>query len=539
MPQQIAMEGDDVTPEELQGNGWFSVLKRRQESRAKSHAARQSGTQRGATATPNATLRRVAAASRLPVMPRSHNRVIVRPGGGLNVQACSPDRISCRTNHGSSASAVAYWERIASRTLKLILIFNGLKVPNHVYCGQVIYRCTLYKRQIDTCRTCGQVGHREDVVPTPSTNVCDHCGHLPTHNPHVCNQPVCALCGEAHRTGNRECRHRYQLPYLVRRRRQRRRRRKQAQQQTPTAATSPVPAKTTKPKGPPLGPRNPTPTDQPTWADKVACKGEAHAAQRQEHSPQQRQPEIAQFKRMYAEQAKEIQSLKEELAKQQAPESREGSIISGPVSIRGAKKRAGPTLQAEEQSECDQFTANIYAILEQYRAETTAVYSAFNTKLESMQKQLMELAAWPAQMNARTKVLEEDLARSVSEALLQFLYKRFRSGDRILVVAVPQKGSVALDLCTQNGDIIREELLAIALPVLRSRFHQLLRVKRMQSILEIMMDEGVTPEEVDEAWSDINGRREESARSELCEREEAERQELREEAEGWERREKA
>ncbi|KAL3203265.1 hypothetical protein MRX96_053263 [Rhipicephalus microplus] len=53
MPQQIAMEGDDVTPEEFQGNGWFSVLKRRQESRAKSHAARQSGMQRGATAMPN------------------------------------------------------------------------------------------------------------------------------------------------------------------------------------------------------------------------------------------------------------------------------------------------------------------------------------------------------------------------------------------------------------------------------------------------------------------------------------------------------
>ncbi|KAH8031359.1 hypothetical protein HPB51_016417 [Rhipicephalus microplus] len=402
MPQQIAMEGDDVTPEELQGNGWFSVLKRRQESRAKSHAARQSGTQRGATATPNATLRRVAAASRLPAMPRSHNRVIVRPGGGLNVQACSPHRILAALTMAAqlapsvteediicpnsmqnifvvstpSATNAAAYSRVTeiiltdqrhpvtaylspagitsrgvirgvdtdfddaalNRTLvqprnssllgarriknteTVILIFNGLKVPNYVYCGQVIYRCTLYSR---------------------------------------------------HRYRHRS-RHRYQLPYLVRRRRQRRRRRKQAQQQTPTPATSPVPAKTTKPQGPPLGPRNHTPTDQPTWADKVACKGEAHSAKRQGHSPQQPDPELAQLKRMYAEQAKEIQSLKEELAKQQAPESREGSIISGPVSIRGAKKRAGPTLQAEEQSKYDRFTANIYAILEQYRAETTA-----------------------------------------------------------------------------------------------------------------------------------------------------------------------
>ncbi|KAH8027487.1 hypothetical protein HPB51_007015 [Rhipicephalus microplus] len=162
--------------------------------------------------------------------------------------------------------------RHIKNTETVILIFNGLKVPNYVYGGQGIYRCTLYKRQIDTCRTCGQVGHRQGVCPTPSTKVCDHCGHLPTDNPHVCNQPMCALCGEAHRTGDRECRHRYQLPYLVRRRRQRRRRRKQAQQQTPTPATSLVSAKTTEPQGPPLGPRNHTPTDQPTWADKAACR---------------------------------------------------------------------------------------------------------------------------------------------------------------------------------------------------------------------------------------------------------------------------
>ncbi|KAH8036282.1 hypothetical protein HPB51_022686 [Rhipicephalus microplus] len=291
MPQQIAMEEDDVTPEELQGNGWFSILKSRQESLAKSHAAHQSGTQRSATATPNATLRCVAAASRLPAMPRSHNRVIVRPGGGLNVQACSPHRILAAltvaaqlapsvteediicpnsmqnifvVSTPSATNAAAYSQvtdiiltdqrhsvtaylspagitsrgvirgvytdfddaalnrmliqprnssLLGARRIKntgtVIMIFNGLKVPNYVYCGQVIYRCTLYKRQMDTCHTCGQVGHRQDVCPTPSTKVCDHCGHLPTDNPHVCNQPVCALCGEAHRTGERECRHRY------------------------------------------------------------------------------------------------------------------------------------------------------------------------------------------------------------------------------------------------------------------------------------------------------------------------------------------
>ncbi|KAL1444786.1 hypothetical protein MTO96_045406 [Rhipicephalus appendiculatus] len=224
MPQQIAMEGDDINPAELQGNGWFSVLKRRQESREKSHAARQPGAQRGPKAKPNATLRHVAAASRLPAMPRSHNRVIVRPGGGLNVQACNPHRILAALTMAAQLAPSAAYSRVTEiiltdqrhpvtaylspagitsrgvirgvgtdfddaalnrmlmqprnpsllgarrikNTATVILIFNGLKVPNYVYCGQVIYRCTLYKRQIDTCRNCGQVGHRQDVCPTPS-----------------------------------------------------------------------------------------------------------------------------------------------------------------------------------------------------------------------------------------------------------------------------------------------------------------------------------------------------------------------------------
>ncbi|KAH6935970.1 hypothetical protein HPB50_011872 [Hyalomma asiaticum] len=53
------------------------------------------------------------------------------------------------------------------------------------------------------------------------------------------------------------------------------------------------------------------------------------------------------------------------------------------------------------------------------------------------------------------------------------------------------------------------------------------RAKRKQAILEIMKKEEVTAEEVDEAWADIKGRREEAERRELCEREreEAERRE--------------
>ncbi|XP_075744238.1 uncharacterized protein LOC142803020 [Rhipicephalus microplus] len=67
------------------------------------------------------------------------------------------------------------------------------------------------------------------------------------------------------------------------------------------------------------------------------------------------------------------------------------------------------------------------------------------------------------------------------------------------------------------------------------------RAKRKQAILEIMKDEGVSAEEVDEAWVDIKARREEAERREVEAREQAERREAREreEAERRERREEA
>ncbi|KAH8031305.1 hypothetical protein HPB51_015461 [Rhipicephalus microplus] len=53
-------------------------------------------------------------------------------------------------------------------TTTILLLFDRLKVPHYVCCGMLLLRCTLYKRQIDTCRNCGRVGHRQDLCPTPS-----------------------------------------------------------------------------------------------------------------------------------------------------------------------------------------------------------------------------------------------------------------------------------------------------------------------------------------------------------------------------------
>ncbi|KAG0419507.1 hypothetical protein HPB47_004057 [Ixodes persulcatus] len=56
----------------------------------------------------------------------------------------------------------------------------------------------------DVCRTCGKVGHRTDVSPTPESKTCLGCSKEASQD-HQCN-PKCKLCGGPHLTGDKDCR---------------------------------------------------------------------------------------------------------------------------------------------------------------------------------------------------------------------------------------------------------------------------------------------------------------------------------------------
>lgn len=104
-----------------------------------------------------------------------------------------------------------------SNTRSVVIAFYSNKVPNYVRYGNGLAKCTLYRKQIDVCYHCGRVGHRMDVCPNPNDRVCRGCGAKNPPEVHTC-EPKCNLCGGEHPTGEKTCRARYKIPYVVRRR---------------------------------------------------------------------------------------------------------------------------------------------------------------------------------------------------------------------------------------------------------------------------------------------------------------------------------
>ncbi|XP_075744015.1 uncharacterized protein LOC142802843 [Rhipicephalus microplus] len=109
-------------------------------------------------------------------------------------------------------------------TTSIVILFAGTKVPNYIKYGSIIVKCGLYRQHHNVCKTCGKIGHRADVCPTPETKICFACGAPnPTADHAARCKPRCKLCNGAHATGTEGCTNKYKVPFVVTQRRWERR----------------------------------------------------------------------------------------------------------------------------------------------------------------------------------------------------------------------------------------------------------------------------------------------------------------------------
>ncbi|KAH8008934.1 hypothetical protein HPB51_007599 [Rhipicephalus microplus] len=96
MPHEAMVEGEQISKAEAESNGWITAHRKRNTDKTRfkheAHSARQTGVHLNPAKA--SQLRKLAAAPRLPRLPTSHFRVVVRQGGGLDARTCSQLKVT-------------------------------------------------------------------------------------------------------------------------------------------------------------------------------------------------------------------------------------------------------------------------------------------------------------------------------------------------------------------------------------------------------------------------------------------------------------
>lgn len=138
-------------------------------------------------------------------------------------------------------------------------------------------------------------------------------------------------------------------------------------------------------------------TSKPTWVDKVTGKGETRAPARSGSLPQHVADKIQTLERENTFLRKELSEIKALLKTPQRLEKRESNASDPPAAsnpVRGAKKRAGSALEAEEPLTMSSIIAHLTALLEQFRADILS-------EINPLKLQMTEITA-------RVQILEAD-----------------------------------------------------------------------------------------------------------------------------------
>ncbi|XP_037516758.1 uncharacterized protein LOC119393708 [Rhipicephalus sanguineus] len=100
--------------------------------------------------------------------------------------------------------------RQMGRSKSILITFVGTTtLPSSIVFNCGVYRCHPFRPKAEACTNCCTPGHCADVCTKPKSALCCRCGQA--HNtvePPTC-VPCCILCKEAHLTGSRPCKLRF------------------------------------------------------------------------------------------------------------------------------------------------------------------------------------------------------------------------------------------------------------------------------------------------------------------------------------------
>ncbi|KAH7973271.1 hypothetical protein HPB52_023336 [Rhipicephalus sanguineus] len=289
--------------------------------------------------------------------------------------------------------------RQMGRSKSILITFVGTTtLPSSIVFNCGVYRCHPFRPKAEACTNCWTPGHRADVCTKPKSALCCRCGQAhSTVEPPTC-VPCCILCKEAHLTGSRPCKLRFDR-------------------------TGPSPSTHSKPQPPPPAP--PTgpilKSSRPSRPRRRSTSRGARSTSRH-RSPHTSDSKIAALEATIAAQQLQIQELSLQLQAALAPEesmntapSAASSRASSPTR-RPPHKRRSPSSDAIAPHERDvvRETASFLEAFEQRfmarfaRLEERVV--AIDTRVAAIESHLSALDTRVAALEARQSATEATLA---------------------------------------------------------------------------------------------------------------------------------
>ncbi|KAH7955862.1 hypothetical protein HPB52_004562 [Rhipicephalus sanguineus] len=154
-------------------------------------------------------------ATKLPTMPKYENsRWHFTLNLAFHAYIAPPDGarpgIIYRAWNGESPQDLLRELRRANPLLPIVQGTWGELPPSLKMFG-ILYAVFNFRPKVEACLNCRQVGHRRDVCHLPNRLTCSSCGQKHPED-HPCT-PQCVICGDAHMTGDRACKQRFQRGY--------------------------------------------------------------------------------------------------------------------------------------------------------------------------------------------------------------------------------------------------------------------------------------------------------------------------------------